>query len=681
MSAESQNFEADIKTNSSYDRRTELKAFDDTKTGVKGLVDARVAKIPRIFIHEKIHNPQSAANDKNCIPVIDLQDIEKDRRLRGEAVDKVREACEKWGFFQLINHGISETALNEMIDGVRRFHEQETEVKKRFFTRDESKKVIYNTNFDFYQAKAANWRDSLYCLMAPNPPNPADLPEVCRDITIDYSKKVMSLALTLFELLSEALGLSANHLKEMGCAEGLYMIGHYYPACPEPELTWGATKHTDSGFLTIVLQDLLGGLQVLHQDQWFDVTPISGGLVVNLGDLLQLISNDKFKSVYHRVISKEVGPRISIASFIRSHMEEGSSSSCSRKFGPIKQLLSEDNPPLYRETTVREYVSKIYTKGLDGNSGLHYFKLTHIGLPVVDLDGLLTDRHQKIVDEVRSASEEWGFFHVINHGIPLRVLNDMINAVRKFNEQDINVKKKLYSRDTSIRVRFNSNHDLFHSERADWRDTLSVSMLRSDHIDPNELPAICRDETVEFIDEIRKIGDTLLELLSEALGLKPDHLKSIECNKGRTLVCHYYPVCPEPELAMGVTQHTDNTFLTVLVEDETGGLQVLHDNQWVHVHPIPGSLVVNIGDLLQIVSNDKFKSNMHRVVPSRAPRISVIGFFAGRVAPPARLYGPIKELISEENPAKYKEVAVSEYVANFFTKPIHEKPSPEDYRI
>uniref|UniRef100_A0A2C9UCZ1 Fe2OG dioxygenase domain-containing protein n=1 Tax=Manihot esculenta TaxID=3983 RepID=A0A2C9UCZ1_MANES len=287
---------------------------------------------------------------------------------------------------------------------------------------------------------------------------------------------------------------------------------------------------------------------------------------------------------------------------------------------------------------------------------LHHSSTTHIGLPVIDLGSLSTDGRRKIVDQFRSASEEWGFFQVINHGIPSGVLNNMINAVRKFNELDIDVKKEFYSRDTSKRVRFNSNHDLFQSQRADWRDTFSVSLLRSDHLDPAELPAICRDEAVEFIDQIGKIADTLFELLSEALGLKPDHLKSIECNKGRSLVCHYYPACPEPELAMGVTQHTDNTFLTVLVEDETGGLQVLHDNHWIDVQPIAGGLVVNIGDLLQIVSNDKFKSNVHRVVPSRLPRISAIGFFAGRVAPPARLYGPIKELLSEENPPKYKEV-------------------------
>ena len=104
---------------------------------------------------------------------------------------------------------------------------------------------------------------------------------------MEYSKQVMKLGILLFELISEALGLNPNHLYDMDCAEGLVVMCHYYPPCPQPELTMRVSKHADTDFLTVLLQDHIGGLQVLIDDKWIDVSPQPGALVVNLGDLLQ----------------------------------------------------------------------------------------------------------------------------------------------------------------------------------------------------------------------------------------------------------------------------------------------------------------------------------------------------------------------------------------------------------
>ena len=109
----------------------------------------------------------------------------------------------------------------------------------------------------------------------------------CRDILLDYSKQVMKVGTLLLELFSEALGLNPNYLYDIDCAEGLTVLGHYYPPCPQPELTIGVTEHADVDFFTVLLQDEVGGLQILNDNQWIDVSPQREALVVNVGDLMQ----------------------------------------------------------------------------------------------------------------------------------------------------------------------------------------------------------------------------------------------------------------------------------------------------------------------------------------------------------------------------------------------------------
>ncbi|KAG6395218.1 hypothetical protein SASPL_145859 [Salvia splendens] len=355
-------------------RETELKAFDETKTGVKGLIDSGITQVPRIFINPQIDPQQaliSSANAQLEFPLLDLEGVSDDPIKRNAVVDAVREASETWGFFQVINHGIPEAVLEDMIDGVRRFFGQDDEERKKWYTRDLKKsRVAYNSNFDLYTAPSANWRDTVFCKMAPNLPQPEELPAVCSDIMIEYTKQVLKLGRSLFQLLSEALGLKADHLVDMKCADGVAMLMHYYPKCPQPELTLGASKHADSDFLTVLLTDQVRGLQVLYQNQWVDVPFVPGALVVNIGDLLQLVTNDRFVSADHRVLVNSSSSRVSVACFFRN-----ATTRSTELYWPIEELVSEDDPPRYRATTLEEYITHVRSKGLDGTSALSQFRV------------------------------------------------------------------------------------------------------------------------------------------------------------------------------------------------------------------------------------------------------------------------------------------------------------------
>ncbi|KAL4376731.1 hypothetical protein GQ457_02G030900 [Hibiscus cannabinus] len=231
-----------------------------------------------------------------------------------------------------------------MIGSIRAFHEQPTDVKAKFYTRDLESGVIFVSSFDLFHSKAASWRDTLRIKLGRRLPELEDIPEVCRDEVVQWNLHSEALGERLMGLLSEGLGLDMDRLKN-SCLDARTMLGHYYPRCPQPDLT------------------------IKHKGEWVDVKPVHGALVINIADILQILSNDEYVSVEHRVLanpSKE--PRVSIAVFFSPSARE-------TLYGPFSELTSPEKPPRYCQFVYHDYIRRFFTKELDGKTLTNYYRI------------------------------------------------------------------------------------------------------------------------------------------------------------------------------------------------------------------------------------------------------------------------------------------------------------------
>ncbi|KAI6674893.1 hypothetical protein NL676_002799 [Syzygium grande] len=175
-------------------RVKELQEFDETKAGVKGLVDSGVTKIPRIFVRlpENLHGLSSDAN-WTClqVPIVDLRGCEYSHRR--DIIDGIFKASEAWGFFQIINHGIPLDVIDNMLEGVKKFHEQQVEVKKELYSRDRTKRVRYFCCGNLFLSKAGSWRDSVLFDFQDGILDPEAVLPICR-YTYDLRKIIIGVA-------------------------------------------------------------------------------------------------------------------------------------------------------------------------------------------------------------------------------------------------------------------------------------------------------------------------------------------------------------------------------------------------------------------------------------------------------------------------------------------------------
>ncbi|KAI5670308.1 hypothetical protein M9H77_10672 [Catharanthus roseus] len=286
------------------------------------------------------------------VPVIDMNGMH-DPAIRHRIVNDISKACLSYGIFQVVNHGISESVMDEALSVGFRFFELPTMEKVKLISNDVYKPVRYGSSIKDGEDKVQFWR--VFLKHYANPLEEwinlwPDTPQDYREKMGKYSNEAQKLATKIMGLITEGLGLGPKYLTNK-MEKGMQVIfANCYPPCPQPELTLGLAPHSDYSCLTILHQSS-PGLQILDSNdkKWKGIPSIEGALMVNVGDHLEVLSNGRYTSVKHRVMVNSESTRISIASLHSMGMDE--------KMETAKELIDQKHPKAYKESSFGDFLN------------------------------------------------------------------------------------------------------------------------------------------------------------------------------------------------------------------------------------------------------------------------------------------------------------------------------------
>lgn len=289
-----------------------------------------------------------------------------------------------------------------------------------------------------------------------------------------------------------------------------------------------------------------------------------------------------------------------------------------------------------------------------------------VSVPVIDIARLDSDA---TLEELHLACRDWGFFQVENHGIHASVTTALARAMRAFFKQAPEQKQRI------LRTRENPwgyyDKELTKNVR-DWKEVYDYGPADGKRLVPQwpeALPSF-RPAVEAYSRACEGLAFRLLGAISTNLGLPPGHLAQWFGEEHTSFLrLNHYPVCPAPAAPagletvaaghLGINFHTDAGALTLLLQDEQPGLEVFRDGHWYLVEPRAGALVINIGDIVQVWSNDLYKAALHRVIVSNEkPRFSAPWFFNPAYQ---TTYAPLPTTIDATHPARYRAINWGEF--------------------
>nr|AFK37640.1 unknown [Lotus japonicus] len=348
--------------------RSDLTEFVMLKgNGVKGLSEMGLKSLPVQYIQPlEERTCMIQVVPQESIPIIDMSNWDDPK-----VGDAICEAAQKWGFFQIINHGVPLQVLENVKDATYRFYELPAEQKLKYTKENSpSKDVRYGSSFSPEAEKALEWKDYLSLFFVSEAEAVATWPPACRDEALEYMKRSETVIKQLLTVLMKGLNVEEIDETNESLLMGSKRINlNYYPVCPSHDLTVAIGRHSDVSTLTILLQDQTGGLYVRAVDSqgWIHVPPISGALVINIGDALQIMSNGRYKSIEHRVTANGSKVRVSVPIFVNPRPID--------VIGPLPQVLAGGEKAMYKNVLYSDYVRYFFKKAHDGKATIEHAKI------------------------------------------------------------------------------------------------------------------------------------------------------------------------------------------------------------------------------------------------------------------------------------------------------------------
>ncbi|GAB2299074.1 hypothetical protein Dimus_033145 [Dionaea muscipula] len=342
------------------------------------LMENPMVSIPELYVQHQQEPPQIVDVDLHNtvpvspIPVIDMHHLAIHQgRESDEIIQKLHSACKDWGIFLLVNHGVGASLQKKLKQEIEEFFKLPLEEKMRYQLKPGDFQGYGHTLISL-DDKKLDWADRFY--MVTNPSymrKPHLLPQLSpsfREALEGYMSELQELARRLILLIAESLKIDEEKIMEM-FKDGMQSVRMtYYPPCPKPELVMGLKPHSDGSFITILHQvNGVDGLQVKKDGSWIPVNFIPDSLVVNLGDILEILSNGLYKSCEHRAMVNSVKERISIGMFFNPNLDAD--------VGPLASLITPQNPPLFKTVGMQKYVEDFFARKLDGKSYIEVLRI------------------------------------------------------------------------------------------------------------------------------------------------------------------------------------------------------------------------------------------------------------------------------------------------------------------